>query len=187
MILEVDHRSTRIVCPVDSDAEGQTSLGRHVLADRTAFVLIKLGEVVRAGAERTFAEIGLTGRQFDLMASVAADASLSQREVGTLLGLAPNAIGAIVDDLEGRGLIERTRSREDRRRHVLTLTRSGTLLLKRAHDTATSGEQTLLASLSAQEARTLHELASRVLAPHWPLDQREQDAATVPSAGEAAG
>jgi DNA-binding MarR family transcriptional regulator len=157
---------------VDVDAEGQ-SLARHVLADRTAFVLIKLGEVVRSGAERTFAEIGLTGRQYDLMASVAADASLSQRDVGRLLGLAPNAIGAIVDDLEERGLIERTRSRADRRRHVLTLTRSGTLLLKRAHDLANTAEQTLLASLTAQQGRTLHELASRVLAPHWPLDQEQ--------------
>lgn len=155
---------------MDADPEKQTSLARHVLADRTAFVLIKLGEVVRAGAERTFAELGLTGRQFDLMASVAADASLSQRDVGRLLGLAPNAIGAIVDDLEGRGLIERTRSQADRRRHVLTLTRSGTSLLRRASDSATAGEHRLLTSLTKQEARTLHGLASRILAEHWPLD-----------------
>jgi len=155
---------------VDADPEEQTSLASHVLADRTAFVLIKLGEVVRAGAERRFAEMGLTGRQFDLMASVAADATLSQRDVGRLLGLAPNTIGAIMDDLEGRGLIERTRSQADRRRHVLTLTRSGTSLLGRASDSASAGEHMLLASLTKQEARTLHELASRVLTPHWPLD-----------------
>ena len=153
------------------DADGrptQASLSGLALANRAGFVLIKLGEVVRAGAERRFATIGLTGRHFDLMASVAADESLSQRDIGRLLGIAPNIVGTIVDDLEDRGLIVRARSRADRRRHVLTLTHDGLELLHSAEALATAGEQELLAPLDEHEVATLHELTSRVLEAHWP-------------------
>ena len=146
----------------------QDALSRLALSDRTGFVLIKLGEVTRAGAERTLAALELTGRHFDLMASVAADESLSQRDIGRLLGIAPNVVGTVVDDLEDRGLVVRARSRADRRRHVLTLTDEGLELLRAAETLATAGEQELLAPLDDREVAMLHELTSRVLAAHWP-------------------
>ena len=152
----------------EDEGTTQDSPSGLALSSRTGFVLIKLGEVVKAGAERMFAAIDLTGRHFDLMASVAADASLSQRDIGRLLDLAPNLVGNIVDDLEDRGLMVRARSRVDRRRHVLTLTDDGRELLRSAESLATSGEQELLASLDEREVALLHELTSRVLAAHWP-------------------
>ena len=150
------------------------SLSGLALSSRTGFVLIKLGEVVRAGAERMFADLDLTGRHFDLMASVAADQSLSQRDIGRLLDIAPNVVGNIVDDLEDRGLMVRARSRADRRRHVLTLTVAGQDLLHSAEALATAGEQELLAPLDAREVTMLHELTSRVLAAHWPARDGER-------------
>jgi DNA-binding MarR family transcriptional regulator len=158
----------RIGLVADKGADAQGALSRHALAARTGFVLIKLGEVVKAGAEQTLAEIDLTGRHFDLMASVAADESLSQRDIGRLLGIAPNIVGDVVDDLEGRDLIVRRRSRSDRRRHVLTLTGDGRALLRSAEALATAGQQELLGSLDEHEVAKLHDLATRVLASHWP-------------------
>lgn len=153
---------------MDSPQEPNTPLAEHVLADRTGFVLIKLGAVVEEGVEQLFAEFGLTGRHFDLMASVDADESLSQRDVARLLGLAPNAVGYLVEDLARRGVMVRARSAADRRRHTLTLTADGTALLRRVAAAATQGERELLEPLDEHERRLLHELASRVLAPHWP-------------------
>ena len=164
----------------EDEGTTQDSLSGLALSSRTGFVLIKLGEVVKAGAERTFAAIDLTGRHFDLMASVAADESLSQRDIGRLLDIAPNLVGNIVDDLEERGLMVRARSRADRRRHVLTLTAEGRELLCSAESLATAGEQELLASLDEREVALLHELASRVLAAHWPPSK-------ISAAGETSG
>jgi DNA-binding MarR family transcriptional regulator len=145
------------------------SIAVEALSRRTGYVLIKLGEAVKAGAERTLSEIGLTGRQFDLMASVGADDTLSQREAAELLGLDPNVLGDIVDELERRRLIVRSRSREDRRRHALSLTPNGRLLLQKADAAMTAGEQKLLLALTDKEARSLHELTSRLLRNYWPI------------------
>jgi DNA-binding MarR family transcriptional regulator len=153
---------------VSAEPQLPGSLAAHALARRPAYVLIKLGEAVKAGAEETLGEVGLTGRQFDLMASIAADGSVSQRDLGRLLGLDPNVVGDIVDELEARGLLTRARSERDRRRHVLALTASGRRLLTKAEDAATAGERTLLADLTADEIDTLHRLTSRLLQSHWP-------------------
>jgi len=52
---------------------------------------------------------------------------------------------------------------------VLTLTASGKEMLRAAAAAATAGEEDLLAGLTSDEARVLHDLATRVLAPHWPV------------------
>ena len=153
---------------MDNPQEPHPPLAGHVLADRTGFVLIKLGAMVEQGVEQLFAEFALTGRHFDLMASVDADESLSQRDLARLLGLAPNAVGYLVEDLERRGVMVRARSAADRRRHTLTLTADGAALLRRVSTAATKGERELLGPLSEKERRSLHDLASRVLSPHWP-------------------
>lgn len=158
------------------------SLAAHSLSRRTGYVLIKLGDVVTAGAEAKLQPLGLTGRQFDLMASVAADGSLSQRDIARLLGLDPNIVGDLIDDLEERDLVTRARSDQDRRRHVLTLTASGEELLQAAATAATAGEEDLLAGLTSDEARMLHELATRVLAPHWPVAPAIEPGSSLPGA-----
>jgi DNA-binding MarR family transcriptional regulator len=141
------------------------------LARRTGYVLIKLGEAVKAGAERTLGEVGLSARQFDLLSSIAFDESVSQRDLARLHGLDPNVVGDLVDELEEAGLLTRARSERDRRRHVLSLTTSGRKLLDRADQAAAVGEDALLSSLSADEKKTLHELTTRLLRPYWPLPQ----------------
>lgn len=144
-------------------------LNAQALSGRTGYLLIKLGEVTARLADETLGVLGLTGRQFNLLATVDSDSSLSQREIGLLLGLDPNIIGAIIDDLEGHGFITRARSEHDRRRHTLSLTPAGKKTLRLADRAATSAEKQLLNALNDEQARQLHDLATRVLAPHWPV------------------
>jgi DNA-binding MarR family transcriptional regulator len=148
-----------------------TSLAAPILGRRPGYVLIKLGQMTAAGAEKTLGALELTGRQFDLMSSVDTGESLSQRDIGQLLNLDPNIVVDIVDDLERRGILTRSRNEIDRRRHVLTLSTAGKKLLRAANDAVTAGERKLFSSLSHEELSTLHELTSRVLAPHWPVHQ----------------
>jgi DNA-binding MarR family transcriptional regulator len=76
---------------------------------------------------------------------------------------------ALIDDLEHQGFLRRQRSDKDRRRYVLQLTPAGQRTLKQALHAIQDAENKLLAPLNREEAATLHELADRLLAPHWPL------------------
>lgn len=141
------------------------------LARRAGYVLIKLGEVTLELAERTLVPLGLRARHFNLMAMVAADASLSQRDISDVLGLDPNIIVALVDDLEREGLLSRQRSARDRRRHVLTLTPEGQRVLAVADRRIDDAERELLDPLTGEEAEVLLGLAQRILAPRWPPER----------------
>lgn len=141
----------------------------QALAQHTGYLLIKLGEVTLDIAEQALAPLQLRARHFNVMAMAANDVTLSQQDLSGLLGLDPTIMVALVDDLEGKGLLRRQRSQKDRRRYVLQLTPAGQRTLKRAFRAIEDAENKLLAPLNRQEATTLQELAGRLLAPYWPI------------------
>jgi DNA-binding MarR family transcriptional regulator len=136
--------------------------------ERTAYVLIKLGQAIAKAAEEMLEPLGLTGRKFNLLATAAANPSLSQREIGELLGLDPNTVVDILDGLEDDGLITRHPSRQDRRRHELRPTPDGLKALARADQRMGEAERELLAPLTAAQANTLHEHSLKLLISHMP-------------------
>lgn len=73
---------------------------------------------------------------------------------------APN-ISVMVDRLEGRGLIARTQSEEDRRTQVLHTTRKGADVIRKATESILAGEKEAL-PLSAGEHAMLLELLHKV-------------------------
>jgi len=138
------------------------------LASHTGYLLIKLGEVTLAAAERALAPLSLRARHFNVMTMIAADVTLSQQDLSGLLGIDPTIMVALIDDLERQGFLRRQRSDKDRRRYVLQLTPAGQSALKQALHAIQEAENELLAPLTREEAGTLHELADRLLASHWP-------------------
>ena len=69
-----------------------------------------------ARAEDPLAAMGLSGRQYTVLAVLSADAPPSQLELAGLCGLLPAQIVPVIDELERRGLVARQRSETDRRR-----------------------------------------------------------------------
>jgi DNA-binding MarR family transcriptional regulator len=138
------------------------------LARHTGYLLIKLGEIALAAAERALAPLSLRARHFNVMTMIAADVTLSQQDLSGALGIDPTIMVALIDDLERQGFLRRQRNDKDRRRYALQLTPAGQHALERALDAIQDAENELLAPLTRQEAGTLHELADRLLAPHWP-------------------
>src|SRR3954454_23558294 len=112
----------------------ESSLGAlpRGLAARPALVLHKLGNQLLARAEGPLAEIGLSGRQYMVLAVMDSDEPASQLELANLCGLLPAQMVPVLDELEGRGLVERRRSESDRRRSVVRVTATGRALLARA-------------------------------------------------------
>jgi DNA-binding MarR family transcriptional regulator len=101
-------------------------------AQRPALLLHKLGMEVLERAEDPLAALGLSGREYSLLAILESDQPESQLELALLCGLMPAQVGPVLDELEKRGLAERRRSETDRRRSVVRLTDDGRELLAQA-------------------------------------------------------
>lgn len=124
---------------------------------RPALLLVKVGNDVMARAEDPLAEIGLSGRQYMVLAVLSADTPPSQQELAGLCGLLPAQVVLVVDELERRGLVARQRSETDRRRSVVTLTDAGTAVLGRADEL---GER-LVAELDDEARQAVIDALSR--------------------------
>jgi DNA-binding MarR family transcriptional regulator len=99
---------------------------------------------------------------FGLLVIVAGNEGLSQVRLARTLGIDSSTMVAMIDRMEERGWIARTRSQTDRRSHALQLTDEGRAFLARvtpkvlAHDTAVT------ANLSAAEADQLLSLLRKM-------------------------
>src|SRR4051812_42706013 len=114
---------------------------------RPALLLVKLGNEVAARAQDPLAGLGLSGRQYMVLAILSSDAPSSQLELARLCGLLPAQIVPVVDELERRGLVERQRDENDRRRSVVRTTPRGVQLLAQADELARSIEDALFGGL----------------------------------------
>jgi DNA-binding MarR family transcriptional regulator len=126
------------------------------ITDRPALVLVKLGNEILARAEDPLAALGLSGRQYLILAVLGADAPPSQLELAGLCGLLPAQVVPVLDELERRGLVARQRSDADRRRSVVRLTPAGEESLAKADELARSIEDTLFGELGAGAREQLH-------------------------------
>ena len=125
--------------------------------ERPALLLHKLGSTVLERAEDPMAAIGLSPRQYSLLAVMDSDEPSSQLELAGLCGLLPAQVVPVLDELESRGLVERTRSETDRRRSVVRITAAGRELLQRADALGASIMDALFAHLDAEARAHLDE------------------------------
>nr|WP_245571023.1 MarR family transcriptional regulator [Glaciibacter superstes] len=69
----------------------------------------------------------------------------------------------VIDDLEQLGFVSRTRSTQDRRSSLLSLTEEGIIGLQHAQQHTRGVADTLFGALSATELTALHDALARVL------------------------
>ena len=112
------------------------------------------------GANVDGAEI--TPGQFGVLVVIAANAGLSQTQLGTALGIDRSTVVAVIDRLEARGWVVREISPHDRRSHALRLSAEGNAALSRLTERVRAHEQNIARRLTAAEKSTLIELLSRV-------------------------
>ena len=76
----------------------------------------------------------------------------------------PSRLVGVLDDLEGRGLVERRDSPTDRRSYALYLTEGGRKALERMRRVAYEHQDALCAALDASERAQLAGLLARIAA-----------------------
>lgn len=95
---------------------------------------------------------------------VAADEGRSQQALGSSLGIAPSRMVGLIDDLEGRGLVERRANPDDRRTRSLHVTPAGRKLLGRLAELSKRHEDDIVRGLTAEERGQLVGLLGRIAA-----------------------
>lgn len=123
-----------------------------------------LAQVAGAAARRFFAEPdeeALPGRQLDLLGLVDSADGVTQATLAERLGVPPSRMVALVDELEAAGLVERRRSRADRRSNAVLLTEAGRARLA-ANVARFDRSRGIFSALSAEEQATLRALLQRV-------------------------
>jgi DNA-binding MarR family transcriptional regulator len=124
--------------------------------------------VARLGFEIGFtladglAPLDIEPRHFGLLRALAESEGDSQRSIGESLGIPPNGMVALVDDLEKRGFVERRPHPADRRAHALHLTAKGKQLLRDAFEVAFSLEAALCQDLNQTERKQLLALLGKL-------------------------
>ncbi|MFI0470581.1 MarR family winged helix-turn-helix transcriptional regulator [Saccharopolyspora sp. 5N102] len=135
-------------------------------APGVSFLLTQLGAHATAKFAARVGELDLTPPQVGMLRMIAAQPGLSQQALAGNLGMLPSKVVTFVDELEGRGLITRTRSTRDRRVHELTLTEAGTELLGEVHAVAAEHEADFCQALDQDERARLKSLLERLANSH---------------------
>ncbi len=114
---------------------------------------------------RTLGVHGVSGPQFGTLLLIEANPGASQSAVAEALRFDRSTLVQIVDRLEGRGLVRREPSAQDRRSHALRLTEDGAALLAELKILSDEHEEIVAEALSGQERRDLLRLLERLHTP----------------------
>ncbi|HEX6754715.1 MAG TPA: MarR family winged helix-turn-helix transcriptional regulator [Mycobacteriales bacterium] len=134
---------------------------------RTVHRLIQLGERLKAYSVETLAPLEIRPRHYNVLMLVESTDAPSQQDLSRALGIDPNVMVSLIDDLEVMGLVRRAPNPRDRRRHAIGMTAAGRGLLRRANTLATAAEAAVLGQVSPDELAVLHDVAGRLLASSW--------------------
>ncbi len=152
--------------------------------DRTDMSLIALRRILRAtelyGRDLARAA-GLTAVQVRVLQVIAETGRTTPTAIANRMGVSQATISALIDRLEAKGLVRRTRSDTDRRQTNLTLTEEGTEALSRAPDALQQRYVKRFEALPDWEQSMIVAALERVSAL---LDADQMDASPVLDPGE---
>jgi DNA-binding MarR family transcriptional regulator len=127
-----------------------------------AFTVSRLGFTVSQAFAHGLQPLGIEPQHFGLLRILLFAEGESQRAIGSSLGIPPNRMVALVDDLEARGAVKRTKHPTDRRAHALSLTPKGRKLFESAFEVSMSVEGRLCENLSGDDREQLLDLLGRL-------------------------
>jgi DNA-binding MarR family transcriptional regulator len=121
-------------------------------------LLEHLARRVRMRAESVLTPLGLRPRHLVALTVLRDRSGCSQQGLSTTLEMDGTNIVGLLNDLEADGLIERRRSPEDRRRHIVELTEAGARRLAKAEFALAASEEAVLGALDRDQREVLYGL-----------------------------
>jgi DNA-binding MarR family transcriptional regulator len=113
--------------------------------------------VIRVASRRSERAVGLSAAQLFILEKLADSKAVSLNELARRTATHQSSASVVVTKLVDGGLVERIRSRRDRRKHELSLTARGRALLRRAPEAA---QKQLMAALRKMRPTQVKQLAT---------------------------
>jgi len=120
-----------------------------------AYLLSVVGTASTQAWQERMRKMGRDPREMVVLRMVAAEPGRSQRSLAPALQVRASHLVAVIDGLEGQGLLERRPNPADRRAHALHLTSRGTRELSKLMEVSAEHERELVAGLSSTEQKSL--------------------------------
>jgi DNA-binding MarR family transcriptional regulator len=107
--------------------------------------------------------LGISGREAAVLAAIADSCPVSQGEIARAMNVDRTTMVALIDDLQGKGLVRRRQDPDDRRRNAVELTDAGRDTVRRAEGAVARAERDFLGPLSAAEAAQFKKILRALL------------------------
>ena len=122
------------------------------------------------------ADVNVTPVQFALLFAASQQAGLDQRTLAGRIGLDTSTIGAVVDRLESRELIERKVSPDDKRVRLLSVTPAGKKLLQGVMPAMLRAQDRMLAPLPKADRAKFMAMVKRIVEENKAWSRAAKDA-----------
>lgn len=146
----------------DRRTEDEAHIEAPDLEEFIGYNLKRAYVIVQADFRRALGEDGFAPRVFSALSLVVQYPNVTQSGLARMLGIERSGLVAIVDELEGRGLIKRTNVPGDRRVQALVPTAKGKTSYAEARAVVRAHEDRLLSNLSTEEKATLLTLLAKI-------------------------
>ena len=144
-----------------------TQLPEELVASAT-FLLKRLGFAAKERTMKAYEQTGLHPYHHGILIVLDERSYETQGAIADALGYDRGQLVGLLDELEERGLIERRRDPNDRRRHLVRLTTDGEKMHRRLRALSKEIEDEFLSPLSDEERANLHALLFRLAKKHEP-------------------
>lgn len=125
------------------------------VAGQPTFLLSRANARAQGILQRGFADAGVRGYHYRLMAALEEYGDLSQADLSRRTWIDPKDVVHALNDLVDRGVAQRRADPADRRRNLVTLTDAGRAELLRLDAVLARVQDEVLAPLTASERRQL--------------------------------
>jgi len=136
----------------------------EALNANTGFLMRKVSMASFEAFAAATAQYGLHPMHFGMLQILESEEPISQHELGKRAGVDPSTMVARMDVLDENGLVERTRSAEDRRSYEIRLSPKGREALENLRGVAEAHGKRIFGVLTAKERATLQELLLKLSA-----------------------
>ncbi|MBC8246991.1 MAG: MarR family transcriptional regulator [Deltaproteobacteria bacterium] len=137
--------------------------GNEAVIESIVGAIRRLNRAVYLDASRTSREFGLTRSQSGVLKILDTYGPLSSADLSRKLYMTPSNMTGIIDRLEKKGLVDRTRQPVDRRVVLITLTESGKDLSRQLPDSIERKLVSELIELSPEQIQMLSKAMNQIV------------------------
>ena len=140
-----------------------TELAEELRGCGAGLLLGQAGRLARRRFKAALAPTGLKPAHTAILVELRERGPTTQQELGGVVDVDPSNLVALLNEVEAEGLAERRRDPDDRRRHIVEISKAGTAQLAEVDRAVAVAEEELMGDLDEEERGQLRTLLSRIV------------------------